>query len=74
MNLSPAYLRWREETLQEGKQEMIENLLRVRFGALDEELLGIISPMLQLPTEELTRLLLTLSRNELLERFSGQSS
>jgi hypothetical protein len=74
MNLSPAYLRWREETLQEGKQEMIENLLRVRFGALDEELLGIIPPMLQLPTEELTRLLLTLSRNELLERFSGQSS
>ncbi len=31
-----------------------------------------IAPMLQLPPEELTRLLLTLSREKLLERFGGQ--
>ena len=30
--------------------------------------------MLQLPPEELTRLLLTLARQELLERFGEQSS
>jgi hypothetical protein len=29
----------------------------------------VIAPMLQLPPEELTRLLLTLSRQELLQRF-----
>ncbi len=81
MNLSPAYLRWREETLQEGRQEghregrleerrqMVESLLRVRFGSLDEQLSRRIEPMLQLPNEELTRLLLTLSREELLEQF-----
>lgn len=42
MNLSPAYLRWRSETLQSGKQEqrqeVIENLLLARFGELDEQL------------------------------------
>lgn len=35
---------------------------------------GAIAPLLQLPTQELTRLLLTLSREELLEQFGGQSS
>jgi hypothetical protein len=81
MNLSPAYLRWRAETLEEGKQEgwqegrqeerrqMVENLLRVRFGSIDQELSRAIAFLLPLPTEELTRLLLTLSREELLERF-----
>lgn len=75
MNLSPAYLRWREQTLEEGKQEvrqqMVENLIMVRFGSLDEELARAIAFLLQLPTEELTRVLLTLSREELLERFGG---
>src|SRR5919199_1052570 len=79
MNLSPAYQRWREETLQEGRQEerrqMVESILRVRFGELDEELSGAIcasqqrfaiAPMLQLPPEELTRLLFNLSHEELL--------
>jgi hypothetical protein len=86
MNLSPAYLKWREETLQKGRQEgrlegqrqMVENVLKARFGSLDDELSEAIcasqqrfaiAPMLQLPPEELTRLLLTLSREELLARF-----
>jgi hypothetical protein len=81
MKLSPAYLRWREETLQEGRlegrqqdrREMVVNLLRVRFGSLDDQLAGIVAPLLQLPAEDLTRFLLTLSREELLERFGGQS-
>ena len=83
MNLSPAYLKWQEETLQQGRLEgreegrleewrqMVESFLRVRFGSLDEELSGAIAPLLQLPPEELTRLLLTLSREEMLERFGG---
>ncbi len=73
MNLLPAYLRWREDTLQEGRQEgrqeVIENLLRVRFGALDSELSSLIEPLSQLPPEEFTRLLLNLERSELLNRF-----
>ncbi|MDY7003696.1 MAG: hypothetical protein SWX82_06965 [Cyanobacteriota bacterium] len=85
MKLSPVYLRWREETLEEGIQQgiqqgrqegqqktkqLIENFLNVRFGSLDPELLAIIEPMLQLSPEELTPLLLSASREELLERFS----
>ena len=81
MRLSPVYLRWREQTLEEGiqlgiqqgeqrtKQQMIENLLNFRFGSLDSELLAIIEPMLRLSPEELSPLLLTASREELLERF-----
>ena len=76
----------RQEGKQEGRQEgkrqgrleerrqMVESLLKVRFDSLDEELSGAIAPMLQLPPEELTRLLLTLARQELLERFGEQSS
>ncbi|MFP4119879.1 hypothetical protein [Coleofasciculus sp.] len=85
MNLSPAYLKWQEETLQqgrlegiqegiqagrlEGQRQMAENFLRVRFGSLDEQLSGAIAPMLQLPPPELTRLLFNLSREELLVWF-----
>ncbi|MEQ8999448.1 MAG: hypothetical protein RID53_23360 [Coleofasciculus sp. B1-GNL1-01] len=85
MNLSPAYFKWREEAVSEGRQEgrqegrleerrqMVENFLRVRFGELDEELEAIISPILQLPPDVLTRLLLNFSPEELLLWF-GESS
>ncbi|MDK3155525.1 hypothetical protein QPK87_02870 [Kamptonema cortianum] len=73
MNLSPAYLQWREATLQEGQQEgrqqMVENFLRARFGEIDVTLSPIVAPLLQLPPEELAPLLLTLSREELIARF-----
>jgi hypothetical protein len=79
MNLSPLYLQRLEAAVQEGRQEgrqterraTIENLLRVRFGSLDEALLIIVEPMLELPPEEFTALLLQLSRDELLDRFGG---
>ncbi|NER08360.1 MAG: hypothetical protein F6K17_40360 [Okeania sp. SIO3C4] len=81
MELSPLYLerlenatqKGRQEGKQEGRQEgkrlIVENLLRVRFGSLDEELLGIIEQLLALPSEELSRLILELSREELLTKF-----
>lgn len=76
MELSPLVLQWREEALQEGmraeRRAMMENLLRVRFGSLDDQLSAIIEPMLELPSEEFTRLLLqlsNLSREEVLARF-----
>lgn len=77
MELSPLVVQWREEALREGVQSgmraerraTIENLLRVRFGSLDDQLEAIIEPVLELPPEEFTRLLLQLSREELLVRF-----
>jgi hypothetical protein len=76
MNLSATYLRRKQEWIEEGKQEgqrlVIENLLRVRFGELDKALAAIVEPMLKLPTQEYTALLLqlsSLSREELLARF-----
>jgi hypothetical protein len=56
----------RDET---SRQETIERFLRVRFGELDPELASAIASMLQLPSQELTPLLTTLSREQLLERF-----
>jgi hypothetical protein len=69
-----------QEGLQQGLQEgvraerraTIENLLKVRFGSVDD-LSAIIEPLLQLQPEEFTLLLLQLSREELLTRFSGQN-
>jgi len=77
MRLEPLYEQDRKKTLSEGIQQgiqqgrraMIEDLLVVRFGELDEEITGIIEALLALPSGELVPLLLTLSREELLQRF-----
>ena len=73
MQLSPLYLQRLEEATQQGRQAerraTIENLLVVRFGSLDDTLSAIIPHLLELPPEEFTRLLLQLSREELLARF-----
>ncbi len=73
MNLSPAYLQRMEEARLSGQRVVVENLLKIRFGTLDEELSRVIEPLLQLPPEEFTRLLLNLERSELLNRFRGQT-
>ena len=85
MNLSPIYLerlaeaeqKGRNEGIQEGLQEgvqnerrtVIENILRARFGSLDNELNSIIQPLLGLTADEFTPLLIQLSREELISRF-----
>jgi hypothetical protein len=84
MSLSPAYLKqreeWKQEGIEEGRQQgqkdgqrlMVESLLAVRFGNLDEELSAIVSPLMELSLTERTQLLLNLSnlsREELLARF-----
>lgn len=73
MRLSPLYEQRLEEATQQGIQQgqrvVVENLLRVRFGSLDEQISAIIEPLLSLPSEEFTPLLLQLSREELLTRF-----
>lgn len=61
---------------QEGRAEerrtMIESILRTRFGELDEGLATIIQPLAQMPMGEATRLLLSQSKEELMQQF-GQS-
>jgi Putative transposase, YhgA-like len=65
----------KEEGVQEGidlgRRQVIENLLKVRFGALDEALTAIVEPLLNLPAEAYTRLLLESSREELIAHFSA---
>ncbi|MBD2386847.1 hypothetical protein [Cylindrospermum sp. FACHB-282] len=60
----------RQEGRQEAQRQLVENLLRVRFGSLDAQLSAIIEPLLALPAEEFTPLLVNLSREELINRFS----
>ena len=77
MNLSPAYLKQREEWKLEGKQEgrlegrlegsvegqlsLISSLLQGRFGTLDSELSSLVEQIGQLPISERTQLLLSLA-------------
>ncbi|MGK7876640.1 MAG: hypothetical protein AB4426_26115 [Xenococcaceae cyanobacterium] len=80
MRLAPLYQQDREQAMEEGeirgiqqgKRFVVENLLQTRFGSLDEELGAIIEPLLALPPEDFTSLLLqlsSLSRSELLACF-----
>jgi hypothetical protein len=79
MNLSQAYQQWEETTKQQGVQEgvqlerrqVVENLLRFRFGSVDEELSRVVDSLLQLTPEEFTPLCLQLSREDLLARFNS---
>ncbi len=61
------------EGIKQGERLVVENLLRVRFGSLDNELQAIIEPLLAFPPEEFTPLLMQLSRSELIARFGRQS-
>jgi len=69
MELSPAYLQWEKETLQKGRQQIVENLLKLRFGGIDKALAQVIEPLLQLSPDESSRLLLQSSREDLLTKF-----
>ncbi|MCL1473012.1 hypothetical protein [Argonema antarcticum] len=85
MKLSPLYLQWEQEALKKGEQQgiqqgiqqekrlMIESMLEVKFGAIDEALSQIISPLIQLPTKEATQLIMQSDRQELLGRFKEQN-
>jgi len=63
----------REEFLQLGEKQatlrLINNLLRTRFGEVDQELAAMVETIASLPSEELVSPLLQLSRSELLARF-----
>lgn len=88
MRLSPLLLEKLEAATQSGIEQgmqqglrtertaIIENLLRIRFNSLDDQLREIIEPMLSLSSEEFSSLLLQLSqlsREDLLARFSSDN-
>lgn len=89
MELSPLYLQRLEEATQRGieqgiqrgieqgiqqsKREILESILQVRFGEIDEELAQIIEPLIQLEPLEITRLSMELDRRELLARFEPKN-
>jgi hypothetical protein len=54
---------------QEGKREEVESLLEAKFGEVDPELLATIGQLMQLPATERARLILQLSREELIARL-----
>lgn len=62
-----------QQGIQQGERLVVENLLRVRFGTLDEALAGIVESVLSLPPEEFTPLLMQLSREELIAQFQRGS-
>lgn len=61
-----------QQGVQQGERLAIENILRVCFGTVDEELAGIIDAVLRLSPEEFTPLLMQLSREELIDRFRSE--
>ncbi|MCC2692873.1 hypothetical protein [Nodularia sp. LEGE 04288] len=73
MNLSQAYQQWEETTIQQGVQQerrqVVENLLRYRFGSVDEEMSRVVDSLLRLSPEDFTPLCLQLTREELLSMF-----
>ncbi|MEG4858885.1 hypothetical protein QUB75_14405 [Microcoleus sp. K1-B6] len=90
MELSPLYLQRLEEATQRGieqgiqrgieqciqqsKREILESILQVRFGEIDEKLAQIIEPLIQLECLEITRLSMQLDRSQLLARFEPKNS
>ncbi len=78
MELSTIYLERLQNATEQGIQQgiqqssriTIESILKTRFEAIDEPLERIIEPIIALSPEEFTPLLLQLSREELLARFS----
>ncbi|MDJ0517793.1 MAG: hypothetical protein QNJ74_16610 [Trichodesmium sp. MO_231.B1] len=76
--LEAAYQLGIEQGIQQSTRGIertiiIENVLKVRFNSLDDQLTEIIKPMLSLSPEEFTPLLLQLSREELLARFNSEN-
>jgi hypothetical protein len=81
MKLSPLYIQWEQDALkrgeeqgiQQGKRLTIESMLEVKFGTIDPELSQIVEPLTQLPTKEVTQLIMQSNREELLSWFQSQN-
>jgi hypothetical protein len=87
MALSQVYLEWEKQTkrlgleegieegveqgLQQERRAAIESLIQLQFGKIDQNLSAIIPDLMKLNSAEYTRLLLQLSKAELIQYFQG---
>jgi hypothetical protein len=83
MALSQAYLEWEKQTERRGQERGLEqgerrsqqraiiSILTARFGSVDAQLEAIIPALMSQPIETVTPMLLQLSKEELLQRFSA---
>ena len=56
--------------IQTERRAMVESILQVRFGEIDSQLATIIDQVIAMTREEFTPMLLQLSREELLVKFT----
>ncbi len=70
MNLSEIVEQRQQSFLVKGRQEMVENLLKRRFGAIDEALSRVIKRLITLSPENSSELILDCSRDELIAKLS----
>jgi hypothetical protein len=68
--LEAAQLSGLERGREQERREAIASLLEARFGPLDHELSQLLDSMIRRPSSELMPLLMQLSREEIIERFS----
>ena len=85
MELSPLYLQRLEDATQQGMQQgmqqgiqqgkrlMVESMLQVYFGEIDEELSQLIEPLIQLEPIEIARRIMLLDRSQLLAHFDQKN-
>jgi len=59
-----------QQATQRGERMMVESMLQVKFGEIDDRLAQIIDPLIERSPLERTEAIMGLSRQELLDRYS----
>jgi hypothetical protein len=70
MNFQQIYQEHENKIVQEARREMVESMLKLRFGMIDEALSSVIERLLKLPPDESSRLLMQSDQKELLAKLS----
>ena len=87
MALSHAYLEWEKQTRRQGlelgivrgleqgleqeRRSTIINLMRLRYGTIDSALEKVMPRLMAMSNEDYTRVLLNLSKSELIEQLQN---
>ncbi len=73
LNIDALYEDWRNQTLQEGRQESdratLESMLLVKFGRIDRQLTTVIPALLALSSIDRARAVMQLSQDEIIRDF-----
>jgi hypothetical protein len=79
MALSQAYLEWEKQTrrqalgqgLEQERRSTIINVMRLRYGTIDSALESLMPRLMAMSNEDYTRVLLQLSKSELIEQLQN---